>query len=92
MLSLHRDPAHALLADIQVDAALLALTLVRDSQLLWATANHYAADYERRGLVRRLAMPGDLLRGPMCAFRLRKEAINTPTRVFLRNLASPVGE
>lgn len=92
MLSVHRrqrpagQEGAAQPADVEVDAALLALTLVRNSGLLWATANHYAEDYEQRGIVRRIAMPGELLRGPMCAFRLRKEAANTPTRLFLQCL------
>ncbi|MNT43356.1 LysR substrate binding domain protein [compost metagenome] len=84
MLSVHRRPGGPHPADIQADSAPLALHLVRSSGLLWATANHYAEDFERRGLVRRIAMPGELLRGPMCAFRLRSEAMNTPTRVFLQ--------
>lgn len=86
MLSVHRDGGAPHAADVQVDAAQCALALVQGSGLLWATANQYAEDYERRGLVRRIAMPGELLRGPMCAFRLRTEPANAPTRMFLKCL------
>lgn len=86
MLSVHRLPQRQHAADVQADSAPLALALVRECGMLWGIADQCAADYERGGLVRRLAAPGALLRGPMCAFRLRKETLGTPQRMFLQCL------
>lgn len=86
MLSIHRAQGTRTGLDLQVSSLQVALALVRESSMLWAIASDSALDYERAGLVRCLPMPGDLLRGPMCAFRLRDERAPAPVRVFLQSL------
>ncbi|HMN80396.1 MAG TPA: LysR family transcriptional regulator [Burkholderiaceae bacterium] len=90
MLSIHRAPAVQAGVDLQVSSVLVALALVRESAMLWAVASDLAHDYERAGLVRCLPMPGDLLRGPMCAFRLRDDRVPAQVRVFVQSLSDGV--
>lgn len=71
MIAVHRtevDPA----ANVQTDSCMLALELVRGSGMLWAIAGHHAQAYEKAGLIRRVVLPGEILHGTMCCFRLRQ--------------------
>jgi len=86
LIAVHRSTRERARTDVQADSALVALGLVRQAGMLWAIANQHALEHEAAGLVRRVAMPGEILRGPMCSFRLRKEPLKAPARIFLQCL------
>ena len=84
MLSVHRDGDHSERGpDIQTDSSLLALSLIRQTSMLWAIAHQQAKLFEASAQVRVLRAPAALLSGPMCCFRLRGERMKTQQSIFL---------
>lgn len=86
MLSVYRSAGQSYGSDAQTNSADIAIRLVREGMMLWAVASAHAKEYAAAGLVKPIAMPGELVRGPMCYFRLRKEALKIPERSLLRFL------
>lgn len=86
MLAVHRQAHRQVRADAFADDPAQALALVREAGMLWAIADRRAGEFEEAGLVERIKPPAELLRGPMCSFRLRAEPASTPVREFLRRM------
>ncbi|PUE19150.1 hypothetical protein B9Z38_09805 [Limnohabitans sp. MMS-10A-160] len=69
--------------DVQTDSSLLALRLISQTSMLWAIAHQQAKQFEASMQVRTISAPAELLRGPMCCFRLRQERMKTQQSVFI---------
>lgn len=74
------------LTDIQVDAYPQALGILQNSLMLMALPNQYALVYERLGMIKRLHLPVNLLRGPMCCFTLKAAKLDHSCQVLLNSL------
>lgn len=84
MLSVYRSGQRSGLGpDVQTDSSLLALRLLSQTPMLWAIAHQQARQFESTAQVRAIAAPVELLRGPMCCFRLRQERMKTPQSIFM---------
>jgi len=62
---------------------MLALQLICQTPMLWAIAHQQAKQFEDSAKVHAIVPPEEMLRGPMCCFRLRQVQLNTPQSVFL---------
>ena len=87
LLAVHRSGNARRRPDVHADSVAVALELLGAAGMLWAHSSRQAAGFEAAGLARRLFMPGQILSGPMCAFRLREEPLSAPLRLFLQCLA-----
>lgn len=84
MLSVYRSSEDSSRgSDVQTDSSLLALQLICQTPMLWAIAHQQAKQFEDSVKVRAISPPEEMLRGPMCCFRLRQVQLNTPQSVFL---------
>ena len=83
MLSVYRSASCLDKTEVQADSSMIALALVRECGMLWAIANQYAAQFEAAGLVTKITIPAELLRGPMCCFRLRNDPVKTASRILI---------
>lgn len=87
MLSVHRSGDRSGRGpDVQTDSSLLALRLISQTPMLWAIAHQQAKQFEATLQVKAIAAPAELLRGPMCCFRLRQERLKTQQSVFISSL------
>ena len=87
MLSVYRKGQRSGLGpDVQTDSSLLALRLISETSMLWAIAHQQAKQFEATAQVGAIRAPLDLLRGPMCCFRLRQESLKTHQSVFMECL------
>lgn len=92
LLSVHRHDRPQGGPDVQVESMLLALNLMRDADMLWAVASRHAQQFEREGHARRVATPGELLRGPICCFSRQGEMQRPAQRMFVAALERAASE
>jgi DNA-binding transcriptional LysR family regulator len=84
LLSVHRLQKNQTLRDVQTDSLLVASSLVKDSNLLWAVASRIGHHLSKSGENMTVAqVDPPLLSGPMCAFHIRNIQMSSATKLFL---------
>lgn len=91
LLSVHRRPG-SLATDVETDSSLLAVQLLRQSDLLWGIASRPSAQFVRAGLLARLNAPEALIRGPICCMKLHDSVASIAMRLFLQALEDAANE
>ena len=90
LLAVHRPQGSPNARDIEVDSFLLALELVRHCGMLCAVPSRLVRQIAVREDIVELRVQGELLKGPMCAIRLREGSQNIAAQALidaLRDLA-----